>query len=97
MGRLLIFVGVLAVLGIVMGLWYYALQRKSNEHKMGLTGSKKRIRELDADRDKRGFALLEIQEIAKSSEAVGGDPLWSLVLDKIDTAMNTEKNTENDE
>jgi hypothetical protein len=97
MGRLLIFLGPIAVLGIALGLWYYLLQRKSNEHRMGLTGSKKLIRELDADRDKRGKALLEIQEIAKSSEAVGGDPLWSLVLDKIDTAMNTEKNTESDE
>jgi FtsZ-interacting cell division protein ZipA len=97
MGRLLIFVGVLAVLGIVLGLWYYALQRKSNEHKMGLTRPKQRIRELEADRAKRGKALKEIREIASSSETVSGDPLWSMVIDKVDMALDTEKDEENDE
>jgi hypothetical protein len=97
MGRLLIFVGIILVLVIVLGLWGYFLQNRQDEHRMGLKGSKKLIKELDADRDKRGKALEEIREIASSSETVSGDPLWSLVIDKVDMAMNTEKNTEKDE
>jgi hypothetical protein len=96
MGRLLIFAGVILVLVIVLGLWGYFLQNRQDEHRMGLKGSKKHIKELETDSARQTAALKEIREIATSSEIVSGDPLWSMVIDKVDMALNTEKNEENE-
>lgn len=90
MGKLLIFVAIIAVVVIVLGIWGYFLQARSDAHKMGLTGSKKRIKELEAGSTRQTAALKEIRDIATSSEIVSGDPLWSMVVDKVDQALERE-------
>jgi len=91
MGKLLIFAGVILVVLCLLALWGYLLQTRADAKKQGLTGSKQRIKTLEADKAQRTKALEEIREIATSSEAVSGDPLWSMVIDKVDAALEQEK------
>jgi FtsZ-interacting cell division protein ZipA len=89
-GKLLIFVGIIAIVIILLGLWGYFLKTRENANKAGLTDHKKHIRDLERMNLERFRALEEIRDIATSSEAVSGDPLWSMVIDKVDAVLNKE-------
>jgi hypothetical protein len=91
MGKLLIFAGVILVVLLALALWGYLLQTRADAKKQGLGGAKKRMKALESENVKATKALTEIREIATSSETVTGDPLWSMVIDKIDEALNEEK------
>jgi hypothetical protein len=87
MGKLLIFAGVIIAVVIILGLWGYLLQNRSEAKKMGLKGSKKRMELLELQKEEYATVLREIREIAESSEVTSGDPLWSFVRDKADAAL----------
>ena len=94
MGKLLIFAGVIIAVVIILGLWGYFLQNRQTAKRMGLKGSKKRMERLELENESYRGTLTEIREIAESSEVTSGDPLWSFVRDKADTALATEKGIE---
>jgi len=90
MGRLLIFLALVVLIFIIIGGIGYVLQNRQDAHKLGLTGSKRRLRELESTSHRQTDALKEIRDIATSSEVTSGDPLWSLVIDKVDQALERE-------
>jgi hypothetical protein len=90
MGKLMVFLALVVLIAIVLGLLGYFLQSRSDAAKRGLTGSRKRIRALESGTARHVKALEEIREIATSSEIVSGDPLWSMVIDKVDLALEEE-------
>ena len=90
MGRLLIFVLIVIVLVLAVGGIVYLFQNRQEAFKRGLGGSKKRLAELESTADRQTDALKEIRDIATSSEITSGDPLWSLVVDKVDQALERE-------
>ena len=90
MGRLLIFVLIVILLVLAVGGIVYLFQNRQEAFKRGLGGSKKRLAELESTADRQTDALKEIRDIATSSEITSGDPLWSLVVDKVDQALERE-------
>ena len=90
MGRLLIFVLIVILLVLAVGGIVYLLQNRQEAFKRGLGGSKKRLAELESTSHRQTDALKEIRDIATSSEIVSGDPLWSMVVDKVDQALERE-------
>jgi hypothetical protein len=90
MGKLLIFVSIILVTVILLGLWGYFLQTRQTANTMGLKGSKKQIATLQAGNTRYVNALKEIREIAEASEVTQGDPLWSMIVTKIDEALLKE-------
>jgi hypothetical protein len=91
MGKLLIFVGIMVVAIILLALWGYFLQTRENANKAGIAGRKKTVRDLQRSNMERFQALTEIRDIATSSSVVTGDPLWSMVIDKVDAVLNKEE------
>jgi hypothetical protein len=90
MGRLLIFIALFLLVAMVLiGVGYFA-QHRADASKLGLRGSRRRIAELESSRTRQTAALKEIRDIATSSEIVSGDPLWSMVVDKVDQALERE-------
>jgi hypothetical protein len=95
MGKLLLIVGVLAVavIVVVLVLWggKLLLDNRRETHKRGLSGAKKRIKALEADKSQHVKALERIREIATSSGADSENPLWSMVVDQVDAALVEEE------
>lgn len=88
MGKLLVLLVVLTLMTLLVALITNALSRRQDRTATRIRGSKKRMAALEATRTRHVAALKEIRDLANSSEAMGGDPLWSLVADKIDVALN---------
>jgi hypothetical protein len=90
MGKLLIFIALFLLVAMILIGVGYLVQTRADASKRGLTGSKRRIKELESGSARQTAALKEIRDIATSSEIVSGDPLWSMVVDKVDQALERE-------
>lgn len=90
MGRLLIFVIIVVLMVMAVGLIVSLLQNRQTAFKAGLGGSKRKLRELETTSRRQTDALKEIRDIASSSEVTNSDPLWSLIVDKVDQVLERE-------
>jgi FtsZ-interacting cell division protein ZipA len=91
MGRLLIFVGIIVIAAIILGVLWLALSNQEQRAKMGLQSSKKRMVALQTQADIYRGTLEEIQSIADTSVVTGsGDPMWDLVLGKINDVLHND-------
>ena len=87
MGKMLIFAAIVIVIVVVLGLYGLFLENRKEAATMGMRGSKKRLRQLESERTRYVDALTEIREIAQTSEALDGNAMFSLIIDKADMAL----------
>ena len=93
MGRLIIFVMILVIGAIIIGVVWLLLSNREQRAKMGLTGSKQKMAALETQAETYRTTLTEIQEIADTSVYNGsGDPMWDLVLGKINDVLHNDIN-----
>jgi hypothetical protein len=93
MGKVLIFAAIALAVVFVLGAWGLFLENRKDANMMGLKGSKKRLARLEAATKRHVDALEEIREIAHTSEVLDPHPMWSLIVDKADAALQDKTDT----
>lgn len=89
MGRLVILIAVIVIATIALVGFVALLQRWRASDAAGMSNSKRRIRKLEASDARKDRALRDIRLLAQDSERYG-DPMWSMVVDKVDAALAEE-------
>lgn len=93
MGRLILGVVVIVIAAIAFGTWLSWMNNHNTRFRLGLSGSKKRIAELQTDATKYRTALGDIKGVAETNKAIFNDPIWDLIIRRADEALHQEEET----